>query len=115
MGFEQRRVQLNSYIRGWVNYFKLADMKTYLKEFDSYYRRRIRQVYWKSWKKVKTKFKYLKRLGIDSSKAWEFANTRKGYWRIAISPILTRSLSNQKLNEIGYIFFYDYFLFATVN
>ena len=106
---------LNSYVRGGVNYFKLANMKTLLKEFDQYYRRRIRMVYWKSWKRIRTKFRYLRKLGLDESKAWEYANTRKSYWRIANSPILKRSLNNQKLKEIGYIFFYDYYLKATVN
>jgi len=115
MGYEKRRQMLNSYVRGWVNYFKLADMKTFLKELDQYYRRRIRMVYWKSWKRIRTKIRYLRKLGLDESKAWEYANTRKSYWRIANSPILSRSLNNQKLKEIGYIFFYDYYLKATVN
>lgn len=114
-GYEYRRTKLNEFIRGWVNYFKLADMKTFLKEFDMYLRRRIRMVYWKQWKKIKTKFRYLRKLGISRQKAWEYANTRKGYWRIARSPILSRSLSNQFLKETGYIFFYDYFLKVTVN
>jgi len=115
MGYEKRRQMLNSYVRGWVNYFKLADMKTFLKELNQYYRRRIRMVYWKSWKRIRTKIRYLRKLGLDESKAWEYANTRKSYWRIANSPILSRSLNNQKLKEIGYIFFYDYYLKATVN
>ena len=115
MGYEQRREKLNSYIRGWVNYFKLADMKTMLKDFDQYYRRRIRMVYWKSWKKIRTKYRYLRKLGLDEGKAWEYANTRKGYWRIAGSPILNRTLSTQFLDRTGYIFFYDYYLKVTVN
>lgn len=115
MGYEERRKKLNEYIRGWLNYYKLADVKTFLKTFDQYYRRRLRMVYWKQWKRVRTKIRYLKRLGIDKSKAYEYANTRKGYWRIAKSPILNRSLSNQKLKENGYIFFFDYYQKITVN
>ena len=85
------------------------------KEFDQYYRQRIRMVYWKSWKKIRTKFKYLRKLGFDERKAWEYANTRKGYWRTAGSPILSRSLNIQVLENMGYIFFYDYFIKVTVN
>jgi len=114
-GYEKRRDKLNEYVRGWMNYFKLADVKTYLKSFDQYYRRRIRMVYWKQWKRIRTRFRYLRKLGIDKQKAYEFANTRKGYWRIANSPIVKRSLSNQVLEGIGYIFFYDYYQKITVN
>lgn len=114
-GYEERRKKLNDYVRGWVNYFKLASMKSFLREYDKYFRRRIRMCYWKQWKKIKTKFRYLRKLGIAEQKAWEYANTRKGYWRIANSPILSKSLSNKFLKETGYIFFYDYFQKVSVN
>ncbi|OWZ82676.1 maturase [Natranaerobius trueperi] len=57
---------------------------------------------WKQWKKISARFKNLKRLGIAKGKAWEWANTRKGYWRIANSWILSRSLTNEYLASIGY-------------
>ena len=44
---------LKQFVKGWVNYFKLADMKKLLKQVDEWLRRRIRAVYWKQWKKVK--------------------------------------------------------------
>ncbi len=72
-------------------------------------------VYWKSWKRIKTKREYLLKLGMSKSNAEKFSNTRKGYWRTAGSPILHRSLSNQKLKEIGYLYFYDYYLKTLVN
>ena len=78
-------------------------------------RRRIRMIYWKQWKKVKTKYKMLMHLGIAQSKAWVFANTRKGYWRIAKSPILSRSLSNETLREMDFLFFTDYYKHVCVN
>lgn len=108
-GNDRRRQELKSYIIGWINYFKIADIKALLKRTDEWLRRRLRMIYWKQWKKVKTKLRYLKHLGIEKSKAWEYANTRKGYWRISNSPILSRSLNNQKLKDIGYIFFFDYY------
>lgn len=109
-GNERRRLELRRYIIGWINYFKIADIKKLLKKTDEWFRRRLRMIYWKQWKKIKTKFRYLKRLGISESKAWEYANTRKSYWRVSNSPILKRSLDNHKLKEIGYIFFYDYYI-----
>ncbi|WP_331445530.1 group II intron maturase-specific domain-containing protein [Natranaerobius thermophilus] len=83
---EARAKKLSRYIMGWVNYFKPADMKNLLINTDSWMRRRIRMIYWKQWKKVRTKFKMLKFFGANKYKAWEYANTRKGYWRISNSP-----------------------------
>ncbi|WP_242954989.1 hypothetical protein [Clostridium magnum] len=58
--------------------------------------------FWKQWKKIKTKHDNLKKLGVKESKAWEFANTRKSYWRIANSPILATTLTNSYFEKIGY-------------
>jgi len=81
----------------------MAKMRARLKELDEWLRRRIRMCYWKQWKKTSTKFKNLKKLEIDEGKAWEFANTRKGYWRIANSPILSMSITNARLKKAGLI------------
>ena len=54
------------------------------------------------WKKIKTRQKNLMKCGIDKSKAWEWANTRKGYWRIAKSAILNRALNNDNLRRANY-------------
>lgn len=103
MGVEARKTRLNQIIRGWVNYFKLADMKNILKELDEWTRSRIRMVTWKRWKKVRTRFENLKRAGLDEKRAWMWANTRKGYWRTAHSPILLRALSNERFKRTGYL------------
>ncbi len=103
MGIEARKTRLNQVIRGWVNYFKLADMKQALKELDKWTRSRIRMVTWKRWKKIRTRFENLKRAGLDEERAWMWANTRKGYWRTAHSPILTRVLSNERFKRAGYL------------
>jgi group II intron reverse transcriptase/maturase len=109
MSNESRIRKLRQYITGWINYFKIADIKSLLLQIDEWLRRRLRAVYWKQWKKVKTKFTNLQRLGIDKAKAWEFANTGKGYWRTANSPILKRSLTNETIKKMGYLFFSDYY------
>ncbi|RMA68803.1 hypothetical protein C8D75_1844 [Petrotoga olearia] len=56
---------------------------------------------WKGWKKIKTRHENLVKLGLNTYKAWEYANTRKGYWRISNSPILSRTLTNKRLKEMG--------------
>jgi len=98
-----RKEVLNYLVTGWVNYFRIADMKTVAEELDQWIRRRIRMCYWKQWKKTSTKHDELVKLGIGNQKAWEFANTRKGYWRISASYILSTSLTNQYLEEQGFL------------
>jgi RNA-directed DNA polymerase len=108
-GDARRKEALKQYIIGWVNYFKLADVKTLLPIVDEWYRRRIRMIIWKQWKRIRTRLRNLIKLGIEKYKAWEYANTRKGYWRTANSPILSRSITNERLKQAGYIFFSDYY------
>ena len=108
-GNAKRKERLTAFIRGWVNYFKLADMKSLLLQIDEWYRRRLRMVIWKQWKRVRTRLRNLIKLGLPKYKAWEYANTRKGYWNTANSPILHRTLTSARLNEAGYLFFTDYY------
>ena len=102
MSMVLKMLKLKKLITGWVNYFGIADMRELVKLLDKWLRRRIRMCYWKQWKKIKTKFGNLIKFGIDKAKAWEFANTRKSYWRIAGSPILQRTFTNEYLNKLGF-------------
>lgn len=90
------------YTTGWLGYYYIADMKTRIQAFNEWIRRRIRQILWKQWKKTKARHDNLKRLGIPDGKAWEWAYSRLGYWRVAGSWILTMSLTNKYLASIGY-------------
>ena len=102
MNFNYRIKKLNEIIVGWVNYFKLADMKSKLQELDSWIRRRLRACVWKTWKLVRTRCKNLMKLGVPKYKAWEYANTRKSHWRTSISPILSKTITNQRLINHGF-------------
>ena len=108
-GYARRKEALRQYITGWVNYFKLADMTKMLSRGDSWYRRRLRMIIWKHWKRLRTRGRNLMKLGINKYKAWEWANTRKGYWHIANSYILSRTITNERLSQAGYSFFSDYY------
>lgn len=106
---ERRKEELNQYIKGWIHYFKLADMKVALKMVDEWFRRRLRMVIWKQWKRIKTKLRNLTKLGANRRKAWEWANTRNGYWHIAKSHILSTTITNERLRAAGYVFLLDYY------
>lgn len=108
-GNDRRKESLRQYIIGWVNYFKLADMQSLLLRIDEWYRRRIRMIIWKQWKQIKTKLTNLIKLGVKKSRAWEWANTRKGYWHTANSFILHTTITTARLRRAGYVFLSDYY------
>lgn len=108
-----REEKYQQFVRGWVNYFKLADMKNLLKATDEWARRRIRAVYWKQWKKIKTKYRRLKALGLEHWRAKELACSRKGCWRMA--QVINQIFSNKIIARLGYIPMLDYYLAVCEN
>ena len=109
-GNEYRALKLTQFIRGWVNYFGMADMKNILSQTDEWLRHKIRAIYWKQWKKAKTKFKELKKLGVDGEKAWICANMRNGNWYCSGYFVLQTAFNNKKLRELGYPTLTEYYL-----
>jgi RNA-directed DNA polymerase len=93
------------YIRGWIGHFYVADMKRILLSWNEWLRRRFRMYIWKQWKKPRTKVHNLRKLGIPEWQAYQWGNTRLGYWRVAGSPVLSRSITNERLVRAGY---YDF-------
>ncbi len=98
---EERPQILKRFIKGWVNYFKLADMKGLLKAIDEWLRRRIRAIYWKQWKKVRTRYRMIRQYNLPEWKVHELANCRKGIWRAAL--MLNQILTNKEIDRQGYI------------
>jgi group II intron reverse transcriptase/maturase len=113
MSNAEREEKYRQFVRGWVNYFKLADMKQLLKETDEWARRRIRAIYWKQWKKIRTKYRMLRSLKQEHWKAKELANSRKGYWRMA--QVLNSVLTNKIIAKLGYTSMLDYYLIVCEN
>ena len=99
----QRIVRLNSVLQGWFHYFKIADCQSHLREIDKWTRARLRMCEWKLWKRIRTRYKRLIGLGLSHRLAIQWANTRQGYWRVAHSPILSRTLDNKWLEQQGYV------------
>jgi RNA-directed DNA polymerase len=87
--------ELNEYLIGWIGYFALADTPSVFQDLDKWVRRRLRMCLWKEWKLPRTKVKRLLALGVPKGKAYEWGNSRKGYWRISKSPVLHRTLDNR--------------------
>lgn len=103
-----RRQKLVEFIRGWINYFSKAEMKRLMGETDEWLRRRIRAMYWKQWKRVRTRYRMLKALKLPEWKVHEMANCRKGCWRASI--MLNCALTNKIIAKLGFISMSDYYL-----
>ena len=103
ISMDYRLIKLNDMIIGWVNYFKIANASRKLMELDKWIRRRLRACMWKQWKKVRTRYRNLIKFGIPKPKAYQYANTRKGYWRISNSPILNKIFNNKYFEILGLI------------
>ncbi len=94
ISMERRITEINRFTVGWTAYFALAGTPSPFEELDEWLRRRLRQVRWKEWKRIRTKRRNLIALGIPEDQAHQWACTRKGYWRIAGSAPLQRALPN---------------------
>ncbi len=102
LSITDRLERLEAYLRGWLNYFAIAKAKGRLQGLDEWIRARLRMCIWKQWKVPKARIRNLVSLGIPRGKAYQWGNSRRGFWRIAHSPVLSRSLTNGKLQEMGY-------------
>ena len=107
--YEEWKKSLKQFITGWVNYYKLADMKNLLQDTDEWMRRRIRMVFWKKWKRVRTRYRNLRKLGLDHEKAYMTANCRRGYWFTANTYGMKEALSNARLERAGFVSLSGYY------
>ena len=107
--------RLNQVIRGWINYYKIADMKNVMKEIGEHLRHRLRMCIWKFWKVPRAKYKALRKLGIKEDAAYMVANTRRGYYFVASTVVLHMAISNNRLKQKGLVFPLEYYLKVHIN
>ena len=96
--------KIKVYMRGWLNYYGIADMKNRIEALNGWLYRRIRMCIWKQWKLPRTRKRKLLGLGLPKWVACEGAYSRKAYWRMAGSGIVQRALTKERLISWG---FYD--------
>jgi group II intron reverse transcriptase/maturase len=101
VSMQRRIMQINRFTMGWTAYFALADTPRPFEDLDRWLRRRLRQIRWKEWKRVRTKVRHLMAAGIPRKDALNWGHSRKGYWRIAGSPILHLALPDAYWTEQG--------------
>ncbi|MCJ7843683.1 reverse transcriptase domain-containing protein, partial [Lederbergia sp. NSJ-179] len=99
--FHEIAKEINQVTVGWINYYGVSLMKSYIRSVAHWLNHRLRQLIWKRWKKIRTKYYQLRRLGIAPEEAWKFSNTRKGYWRVSASETLHKAIKVKTLNKWG--------------
>ena len=110
ISLDERLLKLKQVICGWVNYFRIADMKCTLKEVDRWIRRKLRVIIWKQWKKIRKRYTCLRKLGISHRDAYVTANARKGYYHIAHTRVIETAISKERLNKRGLVNSLDHYL-----
>ena len=98
----QVMAEVKRYMQGWLNYYAIASMKNTLAEWNGWLRRRIRMYIWKQWKKPRTKYRNLLKLGIPEKYAWMAAMSRRGYWFTVETGAVERAISNERLARAGF-------------
>jgi RNA-directed DNA polymerase len=98
---DYRILKLKQVILGWVNYFRISNMKKAMTEIDKKLRSRIRVIIWKQWKVAKKQIKSLVQLGIPEEEAKGLTFCRKGYRYIGLSKVVHRAISNKRLKQRG--------------
>lgn len=96
--------RIKVYMRGWLNYFGIADMKNKIGELNGWLYHRIRMCIWKQWKKPKTKIRNLRKLGVPKDLSWQAGNSRCGHWFTTHTVAINMALTKERLINSG---FYD--------
>lgn len=110
ISLDVRLLKIKQLIYGWINYFRIADMKTLFIKIDPNIRRKLRVIIWKQWKKIRKRYTCLRKLGISHRDAYVTANSRRGYYHIANTRVLQQAISKERLNKIGLVNSLDYYL-----
>ena len=110
ISLDERLLKLKQIIYGWVNYFRIADMKKLLRSIDENIRRKLRVIIWKQWKKIRKRYTCLRKLGITHRDAYVTANSRRGYYHMAHTCVLEKAISKERLNKRGLVNSLDHYL-----
>ena len=92
---------LTVYLRGWHGYFGFCQTPSVLEDLDSWIRRKFRCFVWKQWKRGRTRFKELRKRGVNEALAAQTAASSYGPWRLSQSPALCLAFPNAYFEGIG--------------
>ena len=91
--------RLNPIIRGWANYFRIANCKTLYEELYHWIKRRLRSKKMKEWKSYKSFHKTLRRRGYKG----KFKKISMTRWRNSNCTLIHMALPNIWFTELGLV------------
>ena len=92
--------EINTYMVGWIGYYRQANTPSVYEGLDGWIRRRLRQMIWKRWKRGTTRYREIVKLGVPKRWAQEGAGGTSP-WHMSASPVINQALSNGYFREIG--------------
>jgi RNA-directed DNA polymerase len=90
-------------LRGWMAYFRKAEVKETSESLDQWLRRKLRCIMWRQWKRPKTRFERLKQLGLDPERAKASAGNGRGPWWNAGASHMNQAVPNLWLEKCGLV------------
>ena len=99
--------QLKPVLRGWANYYKLAQVKEVFRELDEWIRRRMRCLLWRQWKRPRTRARKLMQQGLEEARAWRSACNGRGPWWNAGASHMNAAFPKALFDRLGLISLYD--------
>jgi RNA-directed DNA polymerase len=100
-------VDLNLATRGWVVYFRLAEVKASFEDLDKWLRRKLRCVVWRQWKRPRTRLHELRRRGLDETRARTSAFNGRGPWWNAGASHMHAAVPTAVLRQLGLLSLLD--------
>lgn len=101
VSFEQLISELNPVLRGWLNYFKNAKMKSHLHELEGWLRRRLRCYRLKQCKRALGIARFLTKLGVPWNRSWTTAGSSKGWFRLSMTHVAHEGMNLNWFKEMG--------------
>lgn len=99
--------RLNPVLRGWINYFRLAETKGFAEELDSWIRRRLRGIFWRQWKRPYTRFRRLIAASLDEQRARSSAWNGRGAWFNAGASHMNAAFPKGYFDDLGLVSLLD--------
>ena len=98
---------LSPKLRGWVNYFKLAEVKNVFEDLDGWIRRRLRLILWRQWKRVYTRARKLMQRGLSEARSWKSATNGHGPWWNSGASHMNQAFPKSYFDKLGLVSLLD--------
>jgi RNA-directed DNA polymerase len=99
--------ELSTALRGWVQYFKLCEVKATFEELDQWIRRKLRRILWQQWKRPYTRARKLMNRGLEEVRAWQSASNGRGAWWNAGASHMNAAYTKLDFDRMGLVSLLD--------